>query len=148
MCAANGADKSNKREPFLSLPLSLPVESEISCLKEHDCQQTLHLIEAAVSKLEAACVEYRSTVYPIHLDILNQQIALLSPSSSLEQPFKISTLLIALQKKMCSYVDSVGDIVPRLIEGSRCEGRQEMGELLREKLREVSDIKWSFKELY
>lgn len=84
MCAANGADRSNKREPFL--PMSLPVESEASCLKEHDCQQTLQLIEAAVSKLEAACMEYRTALYPVHLDILNQQIALLlapSPSSPL-----------------------------------------------------------------
>lgn len=145
MCVANGAERPNKRDPFL--PLSLPVESEASCLKEHDCQQTLHLIEAAISKMEAACMEYRTTLYPIHLDILNQQIALLLPPSPspLQHPHEISSLLITLQKKVCSYVDSLGDIVPRLIEGSRCEGRQEMSELLREKLREVSDIKWSFK---
>lgn len=42
----------------------------------------------------------------------------------------------------------MGDIVPRLLEGSRCEGRQELSEALQEKLREVSDIKWCFKEFY
>lgn len=118
MCVANGADRPNKREPFLPLPLSLPVEIDASCLKEHDCQQTLQLIETAVSKLEAACMEYRTTLYPVHLNILNQQIALLlapSLSSPLEHSIKISSLLITLQKKVCSYVDSVADIVPRLI---------------------------------
>lgn len=51
---------------------------------------------------------------------------------------------------MCSYVDSVGDIIPRLFEGTRCDTqtRNESSEILREKLREMSDIKWSFKEFY
>lgn len=125
------------------------MESEPSCMKEHDCQQILQMVEAATSKLEAACIEYRTALYPVHLDILNQQIALLhSPLPDHHHTLRISTLLITLQKKLCSYVDSLGDIVPRLLEGSRCEGRQEMGELLREKLREVSDIKWSIKEFY
>lgn len=68
-------------------------------------------------------MEYRTTIYPVHLDILNRQFALLlapSPSSPLEQPLKISSLLITLQKKLCSYVDSLGDMAPRLILGSRC----------------------------
>jgi len=40
-------------------------------------------------------------------------------------------------KKMCSYVDSVGDIIPRLFEGTRCDmqTRNESSEILREKLR-------------
>jgi hypothetical protein len=138
-----------KREGDLFLPIN--GESEPSCIKEHDCQQILQMVEAAASKLEAACTEYRTALYPVHLDILNQQIALLHSTLPLplpDQTLRISTLLITLQKKLCSYVDSVGDIVPRLLEGWRCEGRQEMGELLREKLREVSDIKWSFKEFY
>jgi hypothetical protein len=94
--------------------------------------------------LEGACIDYRTTVYPIHLEILNRQISLLQAKLSpqltpphLDSPFRISSLLLTLMKKMCSYVDSVGDIIPRLFEGTRCDmqTRNECSEILREKLR-------------
>jgi hypothetical protein len=90
-------------------------------------------MQEAVSKLEAACCEYRTSIYPIHLDILNQQIAILQTplAASSSDTIRISRMLVALQKKLCSYVDSVGDIVPRLLEGSRCDGRVELSETLK-----------------
>lgn len=86
-------------------------------MKEFDSQIFLNLINEVIGKVESASIDYRNAVYPIQVEILNEQIRQLQVHSRNEESasmVKYFKMVFELQRRLCYYIDAIPEMLTRI----------------------------------